>query len=65
MTDYVSVEKLFVDLNMPHKHWSEGAGWQMADTMARIVNDRTWADLATTKYIFSSVDEVTAVDGST
>lgn len=46
MTDYISAEKLFADLNVPHmprKHWSEGAGWQMADAMARVVSDRTWA----------------------
>jgi hypothetical protein len=67
MTDYVSAEKLFADLNMPHmprKHWNEGAGWQMADAMAKIVSDKNRADLAKANYISASVDEVTAVDGS-
>jgi hypothetical protein len=68
MTDYVSAEKLFADLNVPHmprKHWSEGAGWQMADAMARVVSDKTRADLAKANYISASADEVTTVDGST
>jgi hypothetical protein len=36
----------------------------MADAMARVVSDKTRADLAKANYISASADEVTAVDGS-
>jgi hypothetical protein len=67
MTDYVSAEQLFQDLNVPHhprKHWSEGSGWEIAEAMAKVISYRTRADLAKASYISASADEVTTIDGS-
>jgi hypothetical protein len=64
MTDYVFAEQLFQDLNVPHypkKHWSEGSGWEIVEAMAKVISDRTRADLAKARYISASADEMTAI----
>jgi hypothetical protein len=44
MIDDIAMQKLFVQLNVPNnlmKHWSNGAGWEMTDSMCEQIFKKT------------------------
>jgi hypothetical protein len=44
MTDFSNSKELLQQLEVPEcpkKHWSEGSGWQMAESMANTVSEKT------------------------
>ena len=69
MIDYEAYCELFMQLsvpNCPRKHWSASLGWEMADSMSKVLSTHTKkvlaACLAKARFYSVSVDEITTVD---
>jgi hypothetical protein len=56
---------LYNALNVPHqprKHWSEPAGWEIANALAHVISEKMKETLVKANYVAISCDEVTTVD---
>jgi hypothetical protein len=65
MNKYESRFKVYDFLSLPdlpRVHWSNGAGWLMAEFMYDIVKRKHRAMLAVASYLSLTADETTAVD---
>ena len=54
MNDYTTQKALFDILNVLHqsrKHWSIGAGWEIAESLEMVIADHTKADLQKANFI--------------
>ena len=49
-------------MQVPLKHWSEGSGWKMAESLFNVVQIRTKEVVSTTPYLSITYDEVTTLD---
>jgi len=64
MIDYIAMQKLFVQLNVPNnlmKHWSNGAGWEMTDSMCEQVFKKTQNFMVARRFFSLSVNEVATI----
>ena len=67
MTDFSNSKELFQQLDVPEcpkKHWSEGSSWQMAESMANVVSEKTMQVLSNANFLNISTNEVTSVDNT-
>jgi hypothetical protein len=65
MSDYEACREFFMQLsilNCPRKHWSASLGWDMADSMSKVLSIHTKKILAKARFYAISADEVTTVD---
>jgi hypothetical protein len=49
-------------VQVPLKHWTEGSGWEMAESLFNIVQARTKEIVSTAPYFSITCDEVTTLD---
>jgi hypothetical protein len=47
---------------LPFKHWSNNSGWELAESLYRVVQDRTRSCISGGQFISLSCDEVTTCD---
>jgi hypothetical protein len=65
MNDYEAVQELMVQLEVPEcpqRHWSVGAGWEMADAIAHVLGEHTKSVMREAHYFLLSADEVSTSD---
>ncbi|GLC70953.1 hypothetical protein PLESTF_001054400 [Pleodorina starrii] len=65
MLDYTESEKLFDVLGVPHfdrSHWSDTAGWQLAEAMDAVLSDKMKALVQGTRFVAISMDECVGID---
>jgi hypothetical protein len=65
MSDYTAQKALFDVLNVPNqprKHWSIGAGREIAESLEMVIANCTKANLQKANFVSLSCDEVTTVD---
>ena len=51
-----------VYVQVPLKHWTEGSGWEMAESLFNVVQARTKEVVSTAPYFSITCDEVTTLD---
>jgi hypothetical protein len=65
MVEYEHMRGLLEHLEVPKvpiKHWSDSIGWELAESLYHVVQDRTRAFVAGGQFISVSCDEVTTCD---
>jgi hypothetical protein len=65
MLEYEHMRGLLEQLGcpkLPIKHWSNTSGWEMAESLYSVVQNRTKVVVSGTKYLSLSCDEVITVD---
>jgi len=65
ISKYEALKEFFSILkvkNNPRKHWIDGSGWGMAETMHDVVLTSIKAVTQATNYFSMSVDEATTLD---
>jgi hypothetical protein len=65
MLEYEHMRSLLEQLGcpkLPIKHWSDTAGWEMAESLYTVVQNRTKLVVSGANFISLSCDEVTTVD---
>ena len=51
-----------MDVQVPLKHWTEGSGWKMAESLFNVVQAKTKEIVSTAPYFSITCDEVTILD---
>ena len=67
MLEYEALQPLFEFLEVPKipkRHWSDNAGWTMAEAMYAQVLNKTRMTISVARYIALSCDEVSCIDNS-
>ena len=49
-------------MQVPLKHWTEGSGWEMAESLFNVVQERTKEVVSTAPYFSITCDEITTLD---
>ena len=49
-------------MQVPLKHWTEGSGWEMAESLFNVVQARTKEIVSAVSYFSVTCDEVTTLD---
>ena len=65
MVDYSTMRPLVQFLGVPKlgkHHWSDGAGWMLAECMFRQIEAKTLETVRSSRFISLSCDEVTSID---
>lgn len=65
MIDFSLMQTLFKKLeipNLPHKHWYEVFGWDMANPLHAMVDVKTKKSIASVDFFLINCDEVTSID---
>jgi hypothetical protein len=65
MVDYSGIRPMLQFLGVPKltkRHWSDGAGWMLADCMFRQVEAKALETVRASRFISLSCDEVTSID---
>jgi hypothetical protein len=65
MMEYAALHPLFSFLGvpkMPKKHWSDGAGWELADCLYYQIQAKTKLVMQAARFFSITCDEVTSLD---